>query len=444
MSSDPVKHVVVIGGGFGGLACARRLAKRDKFRVTLLDRRNHHLFQPLLYQVATTTLTGPDIARSLRGMFTGSDWIDVRYDEATGVDLEKKQVFLGSGVTLDYDAVVMAPGARTSFFGNDHWAEHVHQLKSLSDAIGIRKAVLRNLEFADQTEGEQQEILSTVIIVGGGPTGVELAGAFCDLVRRNLKRHYRRFDTSQQRIILIEGQDRLLAPFSPEQSRYTAEHLEKLGVEVRTQAFVSDIRSQTVVLKGGEELKAATIIWAAGVQAADLTRQIEPQPELTRGGLVKVAPDLSIPGYPSAFVVGDCAYLEQENGKPIPGQAPAAMQEGEHVASLITTTPLDKPRPTYPFRYTDKGQMAIVSKGSAVVEVKDWKPRGWLGWLIWLFVHVLFLVDFRNKVGVLMSWFWAYVKNVPGARVFTDASSENNLLTKGLIEPHPEDRAGKQ
>ncbi|MDP0489913.1 MAG: NAD(P)/FAD-dependent oxidoreductase [Verrucomicrobiota bacterium JB023] len=425
MSSETVKHVVIIGGGFGGLACAKQLSRREQFRVTLIDRRNHHLFQPLLYQVATATLTAPDIARSLRGMFGDKDWVETLYDEACGIDLDEKTVALASGNVLDYDVLVMATGARTSFFGNDHWAEHVHELKSLNDAIGIRKHVLRNLEFADQCSGPEQEKLATVVIVGGGPTGVELAGAFCDLVKRNMKRHFRRFDTNRQKIILVEGQDRLLTPYSPELSQYTEEQLTKLGVEVRTGSLVSDIQPGKVILDGKEELEAATIIWAAGVQATALTRQIKPAPELVGPGLVKVDPDLSIPGYPSAFVIGDCASMVSD-GERVPGVAPAAVQAGEHVARLIATTPLDQKR-NHPFKYNDKGKMAIVSKGSAVVEVKDSKIKGWLGWMMWLFVHVLFLVDFRNKLGVLIHWFWAYVKNVPGTRVFTTASSEGEV-----------------
>ncbi|MEM9080013.1 MAG: NAD(P)/FAD-dependent oxidoreductase [Verrucomicrobiota bacterium] len=423
MNLGPVQHVVIIGGGFGGLACGRKLARRERIRVTLIDRQNHHLFQPLLYQVATATLTSPDIARSIRSIFPSKDGIDVRYDEVSGINLHDKTISLSSGESLSYDAVVIATGARTSFFGNNHWAPHVHQLKSLRDAIDIRKEVLRNLEFADQQEGSLQDTLSTVVIVGGGPTGVELAGAFSDLVKRNMKRSFRRLDTNSQRILLLEGQERLLGAFDPEHSTYAANHLQSLGVDVRTQAFVEDIQHQQVTLQTGETISAATIIWTAGVEATPLTRAISPTPALTRGGLVKVAPDLSIPGFPSAFVIGDSAFVPLPDGSAVPGVAPAATQAGEHVAELIATTPLDEARHR-PFKYLDKGKMAIVGKGSAVVQIKDWKTQGWLGWLIWLFIHVLFLVDFRSKVGVLLAWFYAFVRNVPGARVFTASSTE--------------------
>jgi len=422
MKKDPKHHVVIIGGGFGGLACARKLAHRANVRVTLIDRRNHHLFQPLLYQVATTTLSSPDVARSLRSLFVNDERIDVIYDEAQKVSPEEKTVQLASETTLNYDSLVLATGARTGFFGNDHWAPHVHELKSLQDAVGIRKAVLRNLELADRDPGPDQELLSTVIIVGGGPTGVELAGAFSDLIKRNMKRNFKNFDTSTQRIILIEGQERLLNAFSQSHSEYTAEHLKSLGVEVLTQTFVKNIEPQQVTLQDGQVLKSATIIWTAGVEATPITQSLGA--ELTRNGLVKVAPDLSLPEHPSTFVIGDTAAVELPTGGYVPGVAPAATQAGEFVAELIATTPCDQKRDAV-FQYTDKGKMAIIGKGSAIVEVKDWKTQGWFGWLIWLFVHILFLVDFRNKLGVLFHWFWAYVKNTPGTRVFTLASGEN-------------------
>ncbi|MEO0447558.1 MAG: NAD(P)/FAD-dependent oxidoreductase [Verrucomicrobiota bacterium] len=424
MESRP-RHVVIIGGGFAGLACARKLASREAFRVTLLDRHNHHLFQPLLYQVATTTLTAPDIARSLRSLFATEKRVDVLYDEAESIHLAEKEISLASGSSLAYDALVIAAGARTTFFGNDQWASHVHQLKTLRDAMNIRRDVLRNLEYADQSSASTRELHSTVIIVGGGPTGVELAGAFCDLVKRNMKRNFRSFDPMEQRIILLEGMDRLLGAFSDELADYTKEHLTSLGVDVRTNALVEDIQHQQVTLKNGEVLRGATIIWTAGVEANPITRNLEPKIDLTRGGLVLVEPDLSIPGYPSAFVVGDAAAVKQPDGSWVPGVAPAATQGGEHVAEIISTMSLEETREHAPFRYKDKGQMAIISKGSAVVEIQDWKAKGWLGWNLWLFVHLLFLVDFRSKFAVLASWFWAYIKNVPGTRVFTESSSES-------------------
>jgi len=411
------KHVVIIGAGFGGLACARKLARKKGVKVTLVDRRNHHLFQPLLYQVATSTLAAPDIARSTRSLFDKEDDVDIVYDRVEDVDLEAKTLAFASGKTLGYDSLVIATGAKTSFFGNDHWAEHVFTLKSLSDAFEIRKRVLRNLELLDRGGENGNGRLSTVVIVGGGPTGVELAGAFSDLIQRTMVKSFRNVDMSDQRIILIEGLDRLLTPFHEKQSRYTRDRLEESGVEVRTGCMVGDIGKDKVTLKDGETIIAGTIIWAAGVEATSITRKLGA--ELTRSGQVKVAPDLSLPGHPDVFVIGDAAAIYEHDGKPVPGLAPAATQEGQYVAKRILSN--TKPGKD-PFEYFDKGKMAIVGKGAAVVDVRGWRINGFFGWFIWLFVHLIFLVGFRSKVGVLVDWFWAYVRNKPGSRVFTEAS----------------------
>lgn len=411
------KHVVIIGAGFGGLACARKLAGKNRVKVTLIDRRNHHLFQPLLYQVATSTLAAPDIARSTRSLFDKKDDVDIVYDRVEDVDLVGKTLAFASGKILGYDSLVIATGAKTSFFGNDQWAEHVFTLKSLSDAFEIRKRVLRNLELLDRGGENADGRLSTVVIVGGGPTGVELAGAFSDLIRRSMARSFRNADLTKQRIILIEGMDRLLTPFHEKQSRYTRDRLEESGVEVRTGCMVGDISENKVILKSGETIVAGTIIWAAGVEATSITRKLGA--ELTRSGQVKVAPDLSLPDHPDVFVIGDAAAIYELDGTPVPGLAPAATQEGQYVAKRILS--LRKPGED-PFEYFDKGKMAIVGKGSAVVDVRGWRISGFFGWFIWLFVHLIFLVGFRNKIGVLADWFWAFARNKPGSRVFTEAS----------------------
>lgn len=410
--------MVIIGAGFGGLACARKLARKAAVKVTLIDRRNHHLFQPLLYQVATSTLTAPEIARSTRSLFSKKDRIDVIYDQVDDFDLEGKTLVLNSGQSISYDALVVATGMKTSYFGKNQWAEYVFELKALSDAFAIRKRVLRNLEILDR--GGDSEILglSTVVIVGGGPTGVELAGAFSDLIKRSIAKNFRKTDIRKQRIILLEGMDRLLMPYHEKQSEYTKEILEKSGVEVRTGCIVQDIAKNIVSLKGGETIDSACIIWAAGVEATGLTKKLGV--ELNKKGQVMVAPDLTIPGHPDAYVIGDAAYVEEFDGTPVPGVSPAAMQEGAYVAKRI----LSPQQKSAAFEYIDKGKMAIVGKGSAVVDVRGWRVNGFFGWLIWLFVHLVFLVDFRSKAGVLVSWFWAYVRNKPGSRVFTDASDE--------------------
>ena len=423
MAHNDIHHVVIIGAGFGGLTCAKKLAKKKNVRITLLDRQNHHLFQPLLYQVATATLSSPDIARSIRGIFSNKTNVEINYDEAKRISIEDKKVHLLSGKEIAYDSLVLATGARSSFFGNDHWRKHVHQLKALNDAVGIRRHVLRNLEFAEQAKGKEQRTLSTVVIVGGGPTGVELAGAFSDLIKRNMKRNFRHFDTSQQRIILIEAQDYLLGAFDEKHSEYTEARLTKLGVEVQTNTMVSDISEDLVTLANGKTIEATTIIWTAGVEAAPINHTLGV--ELTRSGLVKVNPDLTIPDHPSAFVIGDAAAVLQKNGDPVPGVAPAAAQGGKHVARTLIKYKF-KGKEEYPaFRYRDKGQMAIIGKWSAVVQVKKWKVKGWFAWMIWLFIHVLFLVDFRSKIGVMFNWFWAYIFNIQGSRVFTNPSSKN-------------------
>lgn len=412
------KHVVVIGAGFGGLACARKLARKAGIRVTLVDRRNHHLFQPLLYQVATSTLAAPDISRSIRAIFDHAENVTIRYDEVESVNLESRVLRMRSGESMTYDHVVLATGAKSSFFGNDTWAEHVFQLKSLSDAFEIRKRVLGNLELAERADPATQAILGTVVIIGGGPTGVELAGAFSDLIQRTMRRSFRSYDTRKQRIVLIEARDRLLGVFSPPQSDYARRRLEKLGVTLRLSTSVSGISRGRVTLSCGETIDAGAIIWTAGVEATPLTQKLGV--ELTRAGLVKTCDDLSIPGFPDAFAIGDTAAVEQKDGRLIPGVAPAAVQEGEYVARKI----LGLRSACGPFIYRDKGSMAIIGRNSAVVDVSGKRINGKLAWLIWLFVHVVFLTTFRSKLSVLLAWFWAYTHDSPGSRVFTSASSE--------------------
>ncbi len=428
MAKDNIQHVVIIGAGFGGLACAKQLAKRKIFRVTLIDKQNHHLFQPLLYQVATTTLSTSDIARSIRGLFAKQDRVNVVYNEVKSIELKDKSLTFSSGETLGYDSIVIATGARTSFFGNNHWAQYVHQLKTLNDAMGIRQEVLRNLDLANQSSEAEQQLLSTVVIIGGGPTGVELAGAFSDLIKTSLKRDFRKFDSTKQRIILLEGQSRLLGAYAEDHSEYTKQRLVDLGVDVRTSTMVEDIMEKKVMLKGGEVIDAGVIIWGAGVEAHPMLQSLGV--ELARGGYVPVAEDLSIPGYPEAFVIGDTAAIDDGNGGKLPGVAPVAIQGAEHVARQIATRPLDaSPAERDIFEYKDKGKMAIVGKGAAIVQVDKWKFQGWFAWVIWLFIHLVFLVDFRSKVGVLLSWFWSYMFKAPGSRVYP--ASYGSKTTKG-------------
>lgn len=425
MSSSKPRRVVIIGAGFGGLACARKLADRRDVHLTIVDRTNHHLFQPLLYQVASSTLSIQDISRSLRSIFSRAKYaehLEIRFDHVKRIDLSSRSIYYPSGELLHYDDLVVATGARTSFFGNDHWADFVYELKSAEDALAIRQQVLRNLELAERIETAKRQKLTNIIIVGGGPTGVELAGAFADLIKRNLARNFRNFDAENQRIILIEAQSRLLTAFATEQSEYTRKHLENQGVEVRLNSMVNDIQKGQLTLKDGETIHSDIIIWAAGVEGTPLVRTLGV--ELTRSGQVPVDENLAISGYPEVSVIGDTAAVIQQNGSPVPGVAPAATQEGTYVAQKIIRE-IEGDKRKNPFRYRDKGKMAIVGKGSAVVEIGGWRTKGWLGWSIWLLVHLLFLIDFRSKLGVLSSWLWAYVRNTPGSRVFPSNATKD-------------------
>lgn len=421
MSTTKKIKVVVIGAGFGGIACAKKLAKNENVHVTLVDRRNHHLFQPLLYQVATANLAAPQIARSVRSIFKKQENVTVLYDLATDFDLDGKVLKLSSGNELSYDYLVMATGAQTSFFGNDQWAEHVHQMKTLSGAFGIRKQVLRNIELAENTDdAEQKKLLSTVAIVGGGPTGVELSGAFADLIKSQMKDSFENFDPAQLRIVLIEGMPNVLGMFDEDQSKYTQQHLEKIGVEVLTNAMVSEIEPNKLTLKDGKSIEASTIIWTAGVQATELTKKLGG--ELTRGGLVMVNEHLQLPSHDSVYVIGDTAAVK--NGERfVPGVAPAAVQGGEYAASAILDKELGR-KVTEPFSYKDKGKMAIIGKFAAIVDINGLKFNGFFGWMAWLVIHLLFLLDVRAMVGVSGAWYWAFVRNMPGARIFTSSAEE--------------------
>jgi NADH dehydrogenase len=402
--------VLIIGGGFAGLECARGLADDPRFEVTLIDRTNHHLFQPLLYQVATASLAAPDIARSIRQILADAENVTVLMDEITAIDPAGKSATGSSGTVYPFDFLLLASGARTSFFGNDAWQDHCLSLKSLADAQNIRRTVLSNLELAERTDDPaRREFLMTVAIVGGGPTGVELAGAFADLVHRSLKSNFRRIDTAKLRIVLIEGSEHVLEAFDPEQSLYARQRLENLGVEVRNNTRVTDVREGLLEFKDGTRLEAAAIIWAAGVAASPLTGFLGLPTD--RGGRVTPTADLTLPGFPEIFVAGDLVRMSDLDGQPVPGVAPAAVQMGRHVARSIKTGKHEA------FDYFDKGIMAIIGKNCAVVKSGGLRLNGFLAWLMWLFVHIAFLIGFRNKLSVLLGWAWAYLVNRPDARI---------------------------
>lgn len=418
------RHVVIIGGGFAGLACARKLANDERFRVTLLDRTNHHLFQPLLYQVATASLAAPDIARSIRQILADAANVTVLMDEVSGISATAKTVTGTSGVTYHFDYLVLAAGSRTGYFGNDQWAQNSLGLKTLADAQDIRRKILSNLERAELTTDDvERERLMTIAIVGGGPTGVELAGACADLIHRSLKSNFRNIDTSKLRLILIENSAEILEHFTPAQSAYAKQRLQQLGVEVRNQTRVTDVQKGKLLFQDGSSLEAETIVWAAGIAANPLTKQLGI--ETDRTGRITPNPDLSIPGHAEIFVAGDLVNMYDKVGKFVPGVAPAATQMGTHIALLLKEElRLEKTRFAHRkhdlrplFRYTDKGMMAIIGKNAAVVKAGHFTINGFFAWIAWLLVHILFLIGFRNKLSVLLGWAYSYIFDKPDARI---------------------------
>ena len=416
-------HVVVLGAGFGGLAFCRNFERPDT-RVTLVDRTNHHLFQPLLYQVATAGLSAPEIAQPIRSIFADRPDITVLMDSVTRIDVANKRVTLEKTM-LDYDYLVVALGGRTSYFGHPEWEQFAPGLKTLDDALRIRSDVLVAFEKAEtETDPAVREKLLTLVVVGGGPTGVELAGAFAELTRTVLKCDFRHIDPASARILLIEGSPRILAHLPPDLSASAQRQLEKMGVQIRTGVHVKNIREGEVTLADGEVIRAGNILWAAGVAATPLTQQLGA--ELDKAGRVKVASDLSVPGHPELFAIGDLALVLEADGKPVPGVSPAAMQMGRHVAKIIDHEihfgPGKMPRPA--FKYWDKGTMATIGRSAAVAEIGKLKLSGLIAWLAWLFIHLIFLIGFRNRVAVLLNWMYAYFAYKRGARIIINPDKE--------------------
>lgn len=417
-------RIVVLGAGFGGLTFCQTF-RHPSARITVVDRQNHHLFQPLLYQVATAGLSAPEIAQPIRSILSDHANITVLMDEATEVQLAEKRVMLKSA-SLPYDYLVLALGGMTSYFGHPEWEQFAPGLKSLDDAIKIRRRILLAFEKAEtETDPAVRERLMTIVIVGGGPTGVELAGAFAELVRRVLKQDFRRIDPSHARVILVEASPVVLSHLPLELATSGTEQLKKLGVEIRTSTKVKNMRDRWVELDNGDTIAAENIVWAAGVAASPLSRQLGV--ELDRAGRVKVQADLSIAGHPEVFVIGDMASLIDKNGKPVPGVSPAAMQMGRYVAHLIEDE-LAAPTPSHatraPFSYWDKGTMATIGRSAAVAKIGRFEFTGIVAWAAWLFIHLIFLVGFRNKLAVLLQWAYSYVTYKRGARIVTGLSEE--------------------
>ena len=408
-----VPHVLILGGGFGGLTAARRLASSEA-RITLVDQHNHHLFQPLLYQVATASLAAPSIAAPLRHILRRQRNLTVLMEEVTAVDLAARRVQCGS-TALEYDYLVVATGATHAYFGHDEWARFAPALKNLDDALLIRRRVLLAFEQAErEVDPARRQAWLNFIVVGGGSTGVELAGTLIELARHTLSGEFRRCDPHSASVRLIEAGPRLLAGFDPSLSEKARRQLEQLGVEVHTGIAVSTIDADGVKL-GERRLPARTVLWAAGVAASPVGRMLGVA--LDKAGRVQIRDDLSVPGHPEAFVIGDLAHLEQPDGKPVPGVAPAAKQMGKHVGDALQARLRRSDVEPAPFRYHDDGSLATIGRMSAVAQFGQLKLSGLPAWIIWLLAHIYFLIGFRNRLAVMLDWAWAYCTHQRQARI---------------------------
>jgi len=407
-------HVVIIGGGFGGLSAAKIL-RRHPVRVTLLDRRNYHLFQPLLYQVATATLSPGDIASPIRWILRHATNVRVLLGEARSIDTASRRIVLTDEAELEYDYLIVATGTTHAYFGHDEWALDAPGLKSLEDALEIRRRVLLAFERAErESDPARQRELLTFVLVGGGPTGVELAGTLAEIARQTLRDEYRSIDTGQARIILVEAGPTILPSFPLELRNAARASLQRLGIEVRERTAVTGVDFHGAML-GEERVVAGTVLWAAGVAASPLVRSLGVP--LDRAGRVLVRPDLSIPGHPELFVVGDAAAYLHQGGTALPGVAQVAMQEAAHAARVIANRVAG--RASMPFVYHDKGSMAIVGRGSAVADLGWIRFAGVTAWLAWLFLHIFMLVGFRNRFVVIVEWAVAFFTYQRSARLIT-------------------------
>ena len=410
-----MKVAVVVGAGFAGLNAAKTLANADNLSVVLIDHRNHHLFQPLLYQVATAGLNPADIAVPIRVQFRRAPNVQILLGHIRGVNLEQQKL-IGDDREIPFDYLILACGARHSYFGHPDWEEFAPGLKTLEQATEIRRRMLVAFERAEnERDPDQQLAFLTFVVVGGGPTGVELAGAIADISRTAMRGDFRRIDPAKSHIILVEAGSRVLSTFSEEISERARRDLVEIGVDVRTNSLVEDIDQWGVTI-ASKKLHARSVFWAAGVQAERL--EIVPPPDTDRAARVIVNDDFSVPGHPNVFVVGDMAAFAMQPGVLLPGVAPAAIQAGTHAANMILGDLTGEPRK--PFRYNDKGQMATIGKSRAVAQIGGVTLTGRIAWLTWLFVHVASLIGFRNRVSVLFNWFWSYMFSKREARLITE------------------------
>jgi NADH:ubiquinone reductase (H+-translocating) len=413
MDSKTTTRVVIVGAGFGGLTAARKLA-RHPVQITLIDRRNYHTFQPLLYQVATAGLSPGEIATPIRWIFRGRPNVEVLMGEVEDFDLSRRVAKL-SDMELPYDYLILPAGASHAYFGHDEWEPFAPGLKTIEDALEIRRRVLLSFELAErQAASGGGQMPLNFVVVGGGPTGVELAGTLADIARRVLVNEFHSIDPKLTRILLLEGGPRILPTYPEDLSRSAEEQLRQLGVEVRTSAMVTGVSAASVTV-GDTQIPAAVILWAAGVAASPLGKKLGVPTD--RAGRVLVNPDLSIPGHPEVFVIGDLASLKDKNGKPLPGVAPVAIQQGAATARNIVRDLKGEPRRN--FEYFDKGSLATIGRSAAVAQFGKIHISGFIAWLSWLFVHIFFLIGFRNRVIVLIQWAWSYFTSERGARLIT-------------------------
>lgn len=416
------RHIVIIGGGFGGINAAKKLAKAD-VDITLIDKNNHHLFQPLLYQVATAALSPGDIAEPIRAILGDYPNVEVLLAKVDGVDEEGKAVLLSDGRRIDYDSLVMAAGAQYNYFGNDSWEQHAPGLKSVADALKIRERILLSLEKADQIpDPEKRKKYLRFVVIGGGPTGVEMAGAIAEIAKRNMMRDYHNFERDETEIYLLEAAPQILNGYPENLARKGQKMLEDMGVIVKTGTPVTHIEENKVFTNDGL-YETPNIIWGAGVVANPVFKTLNA--ERDKAGRVKVGSDLSLPNNPDIFVIGDAAHAEDEDGNVHPALAPAAVQMGKYVAKILSKEESARNRGMRaPFKYVDKGTMATIGRARAVADIKGLHLSGFVAWMLWSVVHVLFLVGFRNRLNVFVEWIWFYFTFRRGIRLITDRPEE--------------------
>ena len=413
-SSAKRPRVVIVGGGFAGISVGKKLRSID-MDVTIIDRNNHHLFQPLLYQVATAALSPGDIASPIRAIFSRSNNFEVLMGEVIDVEKDERLVILEDGRNIPFDYLVLAPGSDYSYFGNDQWSDYAPGLKTIANALEIREQILQSLEMAEQAESDDARRKAlTYAVIGGGPTGVEMAGAIAEIATRNMMRDYRHINPDDAKIYLIEATDKILIPYDDDLSKNARLTLERMGVDVLLNSPVKDIRENKVYLED-RMIETPNIIWAAGVGASPLVETLDS--ETDRGGRLKVAPDCSVPDYPNIFVIGDAAYMEDDEGNPLPQLAPVALQMGDYVGDVIRKQ--QRPALRKPFHYFDKGNMATIGRAKAVAEIGNLKFTGLMAWLLWSVVHIFFLIGFRNRFKVMSEWIWFYISFRRGVRLIT-------------------------